>query len=257
MKCSERHSANVILQASYDIETYSYDGSFPQPEEEPNVIFQIATTFQRLGEDAPYHRHLATLGGCDDIEGTTVVRCKDEMEVLLEWRNEVHRERTDALIGYNTSGFDNEYIYKRGDLYWSDDERWDEFRELGKLTGKLTTLVDHQLSSAAYGTQTYRFFNTPGILQLDLCSYLRKEFKFSSYTLDAVSQELLGETKVDLKPQEMFIKFKGSDTDRMEIGEYCVQVGFCQNSNLHSKHCFDLLPSLIGPSFQVSLQAML
>lgn len=42
--------------------------------------------------------------------------------------------------------------------------------------------------------------------------------------LNAVSQEILGETKVDLKPQEMFIKFKQTDADRMDIGRYCVQV---------------------------------
>lgn len=170
-------------QASYDIETYSHDGSFPQPEEEANVVFQIATTFQRLGESEPYHRHLATLGGCDDIEGVTVECCEDEMAVMLAWRNEIHHQNADALIGYNTSGFDNEYIYKRGELFWEDDDRWEEFKSLGKMCSKLTTLKDHELSSSAYGTQTYRFFETPGMLQLDLCSYLRKEFKFSSYTV--------------------------------------------------------------------------
>ncbi len=41
--------------------------------------------------------------------------------------------------------------------------------------------------------------------------------------LDTVAREVLGETKVDLKPQEMFVKFRGSDGDRREIGEYCVQ----------------------------------
>lgn len=33
----------------------------------------------------------------------------------------------------------------------------------------------------------------------------------------------MGESKVDLKPTEMFAKFLRTDHDRMEIGEYCVQ----------------------------------
>ncbi len=70
-------------------------------------------------------------------------------------------------------------MYKRGDLFWDDDDRWDEFRELSKVRGKLTDLVEKTLTSAAYGSQTYRFFDLPGILQFDLCQYVKKEFKFS------------------------------------------------------------------------------
>ncbi len=103
---SEQLGIAPFVMASFDIETYSHDGSFPQPEEEPNVIFQIATTYQRLGEEQPYMRHLANIGGCDDIEGVSVDRCEDEMGVLLSWAETVKREQTDVLIGYNISNFD-------------------------------------------------------------------------------------------------------------------------------------------------------
>lgn len=96
----------IAMQASYDIEVYSHDNSFPQPEEQANCVIQIATTFQRLGEEEPYYQHLVNLGGCSDIEGVDVVRCADEMEVLLEWRNAIHAQQADVLIGYNTFGFD-------------------------------------------------------------------------------------------------------------------------------------------------------
>lgn len=70
-------------------------------------------------------------------------------------------------------------MWKRGDLFWEGDERWDEFRELGKLKGRMTTLVEKTLSSAAYGTQTYRTFDMPGVVHLDLLQYVKKEYKFA------------------------------------------------------------------------------
>ena len=102
----EQSGVAPFVLASFDIETYSHDGSFPQPEEEPNVVFQIATTFQRLGDDAPYMRHLANLGGCEDIEGVQIDRCDDEMDVLLSWAHVIRNEQTDVLVGYNIWGFD-------------------------------------------------------------------------------------------------------------------------------------------------------
>lgn len=113
-----------------------------------------------------------------------------------------------------------EYIYKRGDLCWDTDSRWDEFRQLGKLNDKLTTLAN------SLARKDLSFFETPGIFQFDLFQHMIKEHKLSSNTLNNVSFEFLGERKVDMKPQEMFAKFKGSDDDRRDIGIYCVQVGF-------------------------------
>lgn len=71
-------------------------------------------------------------------------------------------------------------MYKRGDVFWSEDERWDEFRELGRVRGKLTSLSEKKLASAAYGSQTYRFFDMPGVLQFDLLEHVKKEMKFSN-----------------------------------------------------------------------------
>lgn len=77
-------------------------------------------------------------------------------------------------------------MYKRGDLFWDHDVRWDEFRELSKLRGKLTTLSEKTLTSAAYGSQTYRLFDLPGVLQFDLMQHVKKEFKFSDNSVCAM-----------------------------------------------------------------------
>lgn len=95
-----------LVVASFDIETYSHDDSFPQPEEEANVVFQIATTFQRLGEDGPYLRHLLTLGPCDAIPGVEIDICTEEIDLLAGWSRVLRREQADVVLGYNTSGFD-------------------------------------------------------------------------------------------------------------------------------------------------------
>eukprot|EP00976_Prorocentrum_cordatum_P104505 1193925-Prorocentrum_minimum.AAC.1 len=59
--------------ASYDIETYSPDRSFPDPCSEENdcPVIQIATTFQRYGSNE-FEKTLLTMKACDPIDGVSV-----------------------------------------------------------------------------------------------------------------------------------------------------------------------------------------
>ena len=69
------------------------------------------------------------------------------------------------------------------------------------------------------------FFDFEGILVIDLYTYVKSPtvLTLDNYKLDNVAENVLGEKKVDLKPNEIFSKFKGTSKDRMDIGIYCVQ----------------------------------
>ena len=120
-----------LIQASFDIETYSYDGSFPDPNEERCPCIQIATTLQRFGEKEPYKRHLISLGTCDPIEGVDVIECKTEKKVLETWSKLIREEDVDIMIGYNIWGFDLHYMWTRATMV---DAK--KFFELGRYIGK-------------------------------------------------------------------------------------------------------------------------
>lgn len=203
--------------ASFDIETYSPDGSFPDPESKGCPVIQIATTFQRAGEDEPYKKVLLNLGTCDPIEGVELHTFDTEKELLEFWPEVYHKEKTDCLLGYNIWGFDLWYMWKRAEMVNAD-----KFFYLGK-SGEACELKFSKFSSSAYGDNDYKMVPTPGIFQLDLLVVMKRDHKLDSYKLDSVAEHFLNERKVDLSPKEMFAKYRGTSKDRMDIGVYCVQ----------------------------------
>jgi DNA polymerase delta subunit 1 len=207
-----------IIQASFDIETYSHDGGFPDPNEEKCPCIQIATTLQRSGEAEPYKRHLISLGTCDPIEGVEVIECKTEKRVLETWGKFIRKEDVDVLIGYNIWGFDLHYMWKRAVM-----KNAVGFFELGRIIGKKSENKQTSFSSGAYGDSDFEMVDTIGRFQIDLLVIMKREHKLTSYTLNSVSEHFLGDKKVDLPYKEMFKKYKGDSKDRHDIGVYCVK----------------------------------
>ena len=66
-------------------------------------------------------------------------------------------------------------------------------------------------------------FGIFGIMTIDIINYIKTNYNLDSYKLDYVGKHFLGECKVDLKPKEIFEKFKGTANDRLKIGIYCIQ----------------------------------
>ena len=83
---------------------------------------------------------------------------------------------------------------------------------------------EKNLASAAYGQNTYVFFTTPGIVQMDLLGIYRKELKLDSYTLDNVSKTYLGHTKLDVSAKQMFTWYRERDVAGLtRMAAYCVR----------------------------------
>jgi len=66
-----------------------------------------------------------------------------------------------------------------------------------------------------------------------LLKVMQREQKLDSYKLDNVASLFLGDNKNDLKPQEIFNKFKGDSKDRCEIAKYCIQDCCLVNRLIH------------------------
>ena len=207
-----------IIQASFDIETYSYDGSFPDAKDKGCPCIQVATTFQRYGEPEPYKRSLISYGTCDPIKNCEVIECETEKELLEKWTKLIRTEDVDVLIGYNIWGFDLNYMWIRAKM-----TKAYEFFELGRLIGKQSDNKESAFSSGAYGDSDFHMVDSIGRFQLDLLVIMKREHKLTSYSLNSVSEHFLKDKKVDMPYKLMFQKYKGSSKDRQEIGEYCVK----------------------------------
>ena len=218
IKSDPNPSIAPLVQASFDIETYSYDGSFPDPKDEGCKCIQIATTLQRFGEPEAYKRQLLSLGTCNPIEGVEVVECKTEQELLNNWTKLVQEESVDILIGYNIWGFDLWYMITRAEMVGAE-----KFFQLGRYKNFQCTLRESSFSSSAYGHTDYKMVDTPGRFQLDLLVVMKREHKLTSYSLNNVAEHFLNDKKVDMPYKEMFKKFMQGPKERQEIGVYCVK----------------------------------
>ena len=213
----EKNDIASFVVASFDIESYSPDGSFPDPRNIDCPVIQIATTFQRIGEEQPFKKVLLNLKSCDPIEGVELHTFEDEKDLLEYWPKVLHENEYDCMTGYNIWGFDLWYMYTRAELLDAT-----KFKQLGK-TDEESAIKENSFSSSAYGHSDYKMVSSPGIFQLDLLVVIKREHKLNSYKLDSVSEHFLGDKKVDLSPKEMFAKFRGSSSDRKDIGVYCVK----------------------------------
>lgn len=206
-----------IVIASFDIETYSPDGSFPDPEKPECPVIQIATTLQTYGQKG-YTRHLHTLNECLPIENVQIHAFQTESELITSWCDLIKVADPDVLIGYNIWKFDNVYLYKRAELLQITDVFClNRYRSPSRC-------YKASFSSGAYGDNNYDMVTSQGRFQIDLLELYKREHKLVKYSLNFVSEHFLGDCKVDMPIKEMFERYRrGTPEDMHKIGEYCVK----------------------------------
>jgi DNA polymerase elongation subunit (family B) len=197
---------------------------------EGDKIIQIGTTVHIYGSDNIIYKNIITLNSCDKIDGCDVEHYDTEKEVLIKWKELMNNLNSDIITGYNIFGFDMEYIWQRAtELNILDDFSMG----FGRLIARKSSLVELKLSSSALGDNILRYIDIDGTVLIDLLKVMQRDQKLDSYKLDNVASIFLGDNKNDLKPQEIFDKFKGSSEDRCVIAKYCIQDCCLVNRLIH------------------------
>jgi len=245
-----------FLQASWDIEVYSHDRTFPDPRFKlkmpdgsinyPNEIFQIATTYKYVDKtgtldgtdetDGFLVKHLLTLKRCEPIDdpGVIVEECKSERDLIKRWVDTVSKMDPDIFYTYNGDSFDCMYLIERADILGlvSSKKRGTKTVREGYLLKQLSRMTDRQaeikkefFSSSAYGDSEFNRVYIPGRLNYDLLiHYKRGMKKYSSYKLDNIASEVLKQNKHDVSAKEMFDYYQQGDPEKIkEIALYCIQ----------------------------------
>ena len=164
----------------------------------------IGSTFRRAGSASQYLNHCIVLGTCETPEGENVVieTYKTEREVLLAWTELMKREDPDIIVGYNIFGFDYEFMFRRA----VECDCAEQFLELSRIKDKVCAKyvrdanggvnLDIEKSSVqiASGQHDFHFIKMEGRLQIDMLNYLRRDYNLTSYKLDAVASEFIGDT---------------------------------------------------------------
>jgi len=184
---------------------------------EGDKVIQIGTVFWRYGEPEICHNNIITLNGCDAFKvgdkNCEVISRTMERDVLLEWSKLIELHDPDIIIGYNTFGFDESFMYDRIADLCIDVERasltkediktleqntqYNKFINMGRLDDNIIkkvpdakgAMINKKLSSSALGDNFLYYFNMPGRVQIDLLKVCQASLtKLPSYKLDSVAE---------------------------------------------------------------------
>lgn len=211
---------------SYDIECYSDNpNTMPNAKRISDCVFQISCVFWRKDEEK--HAYLLTLGNVDQLDNGQVLCYKNEANLLQAFAKLIHKYNPQLITGYNIFGFDIPYMVKRADL----KNVAPSFHCTGMLQDKFCEQVDVQWSSSAYSNQSFHFVDMDGRIQIDLLSFVKREFKLPNYKLDTVAFENLGTTKDPVTAKDIFTSYKQGVLEETKeglellktVGHYCIK----------------------------------
>ena len=185
---------------AFDIETYNPTGTRLIPEEHPIVMISFySENFRKVITWKQFDRKK---------ENDFIEFAKSELEMLERFKQVVEEFAPDLLIGYYSDGFDLPYIKTRADKYNLDLDFGLDRSEL-KIAGR-----DEKIAEIT------------GFAHIDILKYIRKVagksaggLKTDILTLDAVSKEVLGESKHEVDIEHLARAW--DDVDAEKLNAFC------------------------------------
>jgi len=172
----------------------------------------IGATFMRYGESEPYLNHCVVAGTCDNVDGCVIEPVGSERDVLLRWTELIQKENPDIIIGYNIFGFDYEFMFRRAQELGCAEQFLALSRRKGEMCAKTVFNpknktedaededsdaskidIEHTTIQLASGEYDLKYPAIPGRLQVDMYAYFRRDFNLSSYKLDDVAGQFIGD----------------------------------------------------------------
>ena len=178
---------------------------FP-PLEGDKVTF-IGSYFKKYGESKSYLEHCIVLNGCkvpETMKNAVIETYDTEREVLLAWTRLIQKENPDIISGYNINTFDFDFMDKRSqelkcryDFLKLSRNKDEQCLNRNWKTGEEN--IETNKIILASGEYNLKYIKMTGRLIIDLYIYFRREYQFSSYKLDAVSSQLIGDNVKSIK----------------------------------------------------------
>jgi len=180
------------------------------PELEGDKVTFIGSTFVRYGETEPYMNHCLVLNTCEPVPNTVIETVNTEYELLTKWSQLIRNEDPDIIIGYNIFGFDYEFLFRRAQENGCERQFLSLSKKHGEISGNynrntMEYTLDNTKIVLATGEYDLKYPKMSGRIQIDLYAYFRRDFNLSSYKLDDVAGEFIGDAITD-------IGFEGENT---------------------------------------------
>jgi DNA polymerase delta subunit 1 len=196
-------------------------GHFPEAQHDP--VIQIANTVTLQGSSQPMIRNVFTLNTCLPIVGAQVITSSTEAEMLMKWQKFMLDVDADILTGYNIANFDIPYLLNRAKTLEKSEPKLKRFAELGRMKNVKAVMKDTTFQSSAYGKRENIETTIHGRVIFDILPYMFRNHKLSSYSLNSVSAEFLGQQKEDVHHSIISDLQMGTDADRHRLAVYCLK----------------------------------
>ena len=203
----------------------SLNANFPKLEGD-KVTF-IGSTFMNYGDQEPSMNHCIVLNTCSDLPiANSIVETYDtEKEVLLAWQKLIQRENPDIIIGYNIFGFDYEFMFRRSEENNCADDFLKLSRNIDEICGTKDKdtgryKIEESTIQIASGQHDLRFIKMNGRLQVDLYNFYRREANLTSYKLDSVAGNFIGDFIKKLEVISNETEIKTGNMTGLLVGSY-------------------------------------
>ncbi len=97
------------------------------------------------------------------------------------------------------------------------------FKKWGRIRGEDTKMKETTFQSAAYGKRNNMETTIHGRVIFDMLPYMQRNHKLSSYTLNSVCSDFLGQQKEDVHHSIISDLQNGKDEDRHRLAVYCLK----------------------------------
>ena len=178
-----------------------------------------------------------------------VIPFERESDLLRAWSELVVATDPDIITGYNTNNFDFPYLINRAVALnvdgfarfvsvprWhvscahnfcplhSESPRWRHCACCqGRVKGNDVKAKASTFSSKAQGTRESTEVTIEGRVSFDLFQVIQRDYKLSSYSLNSVSSEFLGDQKEDVHHSMISVLQEGNEDSRRRLAVYCVK----------------------------------
>jgi DNA polymerase I len=199
MKPIKKEIDAPLRVVAFDIECVpNQSGAVPEASRDPIVMISLVFS-------DPYKGRKSMVMTTRSGKGLT--SCESETEMFENFMDIMEGYDPDIITGYNINNFDIPYLLER----MSKNGIRPAF---GRCRQK--TVNSRKLMSR---------FNTSivGRVIVDSFEIIKKDFSLMRYSLDFVSDRLLGESKIPVKISEIEKLWRGSDSDLERLSEYCLK----------------------------------
>ena len=197
------------------------------PKLEGDKVTFIGSTFMNYGNKDPNFNHCIVLNTCSDIpiENSIIESYNTERDVLLAWQQLVQKENPDIIIGYNIFGFDYEFMFRRAE----ENNCVEEFLKLSRNKDEICATKDNDTGKwkieessiqIASGQHDLRFIKMNGRLQVDLYNFYRRTEILTSYKLDYVAGNFIGDFVKSIETCNNITEIKTTNLTGLLVGSY-------------------------------------